>query len=74
MDRKTPLFSRPFDEALLRLALIEEMVHEDGWESLDDCFRSTPQALTILDRHATAALRVIKRIEAWEPYIVRLPH
>ena len=69
MNRITPTFSRPFDEALIRLELIDEMIREDGWGTLDDCVRDAPQALKIFERHATAALRVFRRLEEREQHI-----
>jgi hypothetical protein len=66
MNRKKRTFSKPFDDALIKMEMIGEMAIEDGWASLDECLEQAPKALAILTRHAEAALRVMKRIEERE--------
>lgn len=66
MPRKRPAFSRPFNEALIKAEMINEMIAEDGWPSLEECLRRAPNALETFARHADAALRVIQRIDERE--------
>jgi hypothetical protein len=66
MSRKKPTFTKPFDEALIRARLIEEMMIEDGWSKFDESLFANKETLALFARHANAALRVFKWIEERE--------
>jgi hypothetical protein len=66
MSRKKPTYSKPFDEALIRARLIEEMMIEDGWSKFDESLFANTKAVAVFARHANAALRVFKWIEERE--------
>ena len=76
MAPKTPKFSQCFDNAILRMTMIEEMAKSDHWKSLDECMEFKPKALKDFSRYADAAMRAIKRMESGEcqPVPVNLQH
>jgi hypothetical protein len=67
MIRITSTFSKPFNDAMIRSELIQEMMVADGWSKDDEEWLLTQKkVLEIFDRHADAALRVFRRIEERE--------
>ena len=69
MNRKKRTFSKPFDDALIKAEMVEEMAIEDGWTSLDECMAEAPSAIDVFMRHAEAAMRVMRRIEERESLV-----
>jgi len=63
MKRKETKFSKPFNEALIKMEMIREMAIEDGWASLEECLKEAPKSLDIFLRHADAALRAFNRTQ-----------
>ena len=66
MNRAKSTFSKPFNEALIRAELIQEMLLADGWTQDEEIKELDPKIMGIFDRHADAALRVMRRIEERE--------
>ena len=67
MIRITSTFSKPFNDAMIRSELIQEMMVADGWSKDDEEWLFTQKKVwEIFYRHADAALRVIRRIEERE--------
>jgi hypothetical protein len=66
MKRKKTKFSKPFNEALIKMEMIREMAIEDGWADLEECLKEAPKSLDIFLRHADAALRALERIQGKE--------
>ena len=72
MSSQKPTFSNRFDNAILRMTMIEEMAKADHWKSLDECMEFKPKALKDFSRYADAAMRAIKRMESGESQPVPL--
>jgi hypothetical protein len=67
MIRIRSTFSKPFNDAMIRSELIQEMMIADGWSKHDEEWLFTQEkVMEIFARHADAALRVFRRIEERE--------
>jgi hypothetical protein len=63
MSQKKPVFSERFNDALLKMAMIDEMARADNWQGIDECLAIKPEAIKAFTRYADAAMRAIKQME-----------
>jgi hypothetical protein len=55
-----------FNDALVKLAMVDEMARSDNWQGLDECLEFQPELIKAFTRYADAALRAVRRIESEE--------
>lgn len=56
-------FSRRFNDALIKMAMIDAMVRVDHWQGIDECLAIKPKALGKFAGYAEAVLPVIRKFE-----------
>lgn len=60
-------FSGRFNDALIKMAMIDEMARADNWRGIDECLAIKPEAIKMFTRYADAAMRAIKQMEKEAP-------
>ncbi len=56
-------FSRRFNDALIKMAMIDAMVRVDHWQGIDECLSIRPTVLEKFAGYAEAVLPVIRKFE-----------
>jgi len=54
-------FSRRFNDALVKMAMIDAMVRVDHWRGIDECLAIRPKVLCKFAGYAEAVLPVIRK-------------